>query len=517
MKNQKYLKRTVALVLACVMSLSLVACGGSEGKKTGNNGGKEVEIAFWQSGMGIEYLEKMIEAFNSKQSEWNVIYNASAVQKSLTSALGMDDADTVDLYMIGKCYDTEYMEPLDGLLDSTADGDSKTLKEKFNENYLATEKAADGHYYTLANNSGIYSLIYNKKMFEKANITEAPRTTDEVAVACDMLLDAGVTPLAIFGTWGYWDFFVEAWQAQYDGYDYYLNNYHACTDETGQSPSKDIFTRKDGRYQVLKAMEKIITPEYVVPGGSAEDHISMQTIFLNTDVGMMVSGNWMANEMQSVGSMEDFGVMKTPVISAITDKLTTVSDDAELRMLITAIDSVIDGKAKLDDYKSGSNYVVEGKEIAAADWDFVMAARTTSAAGFNSNFIPVYSDAKEGAKEFLKFFYSDEGMKIYSESTHVSLPLAYSDGQTVDTSKWNTFEREADELLNKTNYYAMYTMMNRHPIFRAGGAKSYGEISAPVFFSTRNAKDRMTADDVWEAMLATVEKKYEKDWLVNIR
>lgn len=510
-------KRIVALMLIVVMSLSLIACGGKKTGK-GGNGGKEVEIAYWHAGLGIDWLEAMVEAFNSSQSDWNVTFRESAVKNSLTSALGMEDIDTTDLYIAGQTYDVELMEPLDDILDQTAKGDKKTIREKMNENYLSTATAADGKLYALSAGSSLYGIVYNRDLFKKAGIKTLPRTSDELVVACDKLLEKGITPWAIFGTWAYWDFFIEAWQSQYDSYSYYLNNYHACTDINGVSPNKEILTRKDGRWAAIRAMEKLITPEYVPDGAAAEDHITMQTKFINTnDFGMMVNGNWLTKEMEEVGSTDNFGLMRTPVISEIIEKLMTVSDDDTLRALVDAIDECIEDESKIEDYKSGEDYVVDGMTISHFDWDYVMDARTTSPVAFSTAFIPRYSDAIDGAKEFLKFLCSDKGMEIYLKHTHMSMPLEFSDGREIDTKDWNSLEIESDEVLRNTQYYATNSMMNRHPIFRVGGASSYMGVSVPAMLYSKNPADRMSADDVWEEMMRMVDMKYEKDWLFNIK
>ena len=513
----KNVKRILALVLVVALTLPLAACGGKKTGKGYNNGGKEVEIAYWHAGLGIDWLEEMVEEFNRSQSDWNVIFRESAIKNSLTSALGMEDVDTTDLYIAGQTYDVDLMEPLDDILDETAPGDKKTIREKMNENYLSIASASDGKVYTLSAGSSLYGIVYNKELFKKAGITTLPRTSDELVVACDTLLENNITPWAIFGNWAYWDFFVEAWQSQYDSYSYYLNNYHACTDINGVSPNKEILTRKDGRWAVLRAMEKLITPEYVPDGAAAEDHITMQTKFLHTDIGMMVNGNWLTKEMESVGSTDNFGLMKTPVISEIVEKLTTVSDDDALRELISAIDEVIEDESKLSKYQKGEDYEVNGQAISGFDWDYVMDARTTSPVGFSTAFIPKYSDAIDGAKEFLKFLCSDQGMEIYMDHTHQSMPLEFSDGREIDTEGWNNLEIESDQVLRETVYYATDTMMNRHPIFRVGGASSYVGVSVPAVMYTKNSADRMTADEVWEEMMRILEMKYEKDWLFNIK
>ena len=376
----KSIKKITAVFLATVMTLSLAACGGGKDdeKKPNHNGGKEVEISYWNSGMGTDFLDAMCKAFNEKQSDYYVYYNATAASNAVTATYPLPDVDTIDLYMSGVINDTSHMATLDDVLESTVEGESKSIKEKFDASHLESEVDADGHYYSLTWGGGALAIVYNKKLFDKAGITETPRTTDELAVACDKLYENGITPHTHYMDEAgntYWEYMEEVWQAQYDGFDYYKNTFYACKDASGTSPSKDVLTTKDGRYQVLKAMEKFITPEYVLPGSNSQDHITMQTKFLNDDIGMMVNGSWVANEMESTGSMDDYGVMKAPVISSITDKLTTVKSDTLLRKLISAIDAVNDGEKEISEYQSGDGYVVDGKQISAADWEYVKAAR----------------------------------------------------------------------------------------------------------------------------------------------
>ena len=518
----KNIKKVTALFLAAIMTMSLAGCGGSkdDAKKADHNGGKEVEISYWNSGMGTEFLDAMCKAFNEKQSDWYVYYNATASSKAVTSTYPLPDVDTIDLYMSGTISDTSHMATLDDVLESTADGDSKSLKEKFYASYLEDEQAPDGHYYSLTWGGGALSIIYNKALFEKAGIKEAPRTTDELAVVCDTLLENGITPLTHYmGEDGstYWEYLEEVWQAQYDSVDYYKNNFYACKDESGNSPSKDVLTKQDGRYQVLKAMEKFITTEYVLPGSNSQDHITMQTLFLNKDIGMMVNGSWLSNEMEGTGSVENYGVMKTPVISSITDKLTTVKSDTLLRKLISAIDAVTDGTEDISTYQSGDGYVVDGKEVSAADWEYVKAARNMVGENFSQQtcFIPDYSDAVDGAKEFLKFYYSDEGQKIFADNLHYTLPIDLSEGE-IDRSSWNNFEKEMDSVFQSGEYFISRYMRSRHDLFINGGAKPYAGYNFVIYFCASNAADRVTADEAWDTIIKKIDGNYDS-WLANIK
>ena len=515
------LKKFTALMLAAVMTFSVAGCGEKEAGKKGDdyNGGKEVEISYWNSGMGTEFMDAMCKAFNEKQSNYYVYYNATAASNAVTATYPLPDVDTIDIYMSGTVNDISYMEPINDLLDRTAEGDVKPLKEKFNPDYLENELNPDGNYYSVTWGGGALALIYNKALFEKAGIEVAPRTTDELAVVCDTLLENGITPHTHYMDEAgntYWQYMQEAWQAQYDGMDYFKNTFYACKGEDGTSPSKDVLLKKDGRYQVLKAMEKFMTPEYVLPGSNSQDHITMQTLFLNQDIGMMVNGSWVANEMEGTGNMDNFGVMKTPVISSITDKLETVKSDTVLRLLVSAIDSVVEGKEDISAYQSGDGYEVDGNKISAADWDIVKEARGMVPVNHPQEtlFIPSYSDNVEGAKAFLEFFYSDAGYKIYTDTLHVTLPLNFSQGE-IDRSTWNSFESEMDHVFQSADKHVSQYMRGRHDIFINGGARAFADYNFTLLFCASNEADRVTADEAWDEITKKIDGNYS-GWLANI-
>ena len=510
------LRKILAGMLVIAMTAGCLAgCGGKEGgneNKGGDGSNTNIEMRVWNSGLGVEWLDAMIEAFEEENPEYDVTYTASAVMSAIPASFGQEDVDTVDLYMGGISYDTTYMESLDDVLEHTADGETKTLKEKFDDSYLQLQTATDGKIYSLSYGGGVIGIVYNEELFQKAGIKQAPRTTDELAVVCNTLKSRGTTPLCHYGATGYWPWLVDAWYGQYEGMDYYLNTFYG-------NPTKDTFLKKDGRYEVLKAYEKFLKPEYVLSGSSSSDHVTMQTKFLSGAAAMMVNGSWLANEMESTGQeIDNFKTMKLPVLSAITDKLTTVKSDADLRKLIDAIDAVTDGEKEISEYQSGSAYQIDGKEVSAADWDYVYAARNTVPHNYGDNtaYIPKYSNAKEGAKEFLKFMYSDKGYQIYLKTLHLTLPMELSSGE-VDKSDWNAFEQNQAHLMETSEQnFTMYNM-GKHRIFIDGGASLFAGLTFINSFSSNNEGDRLSADEVWEKVQGIVNDNYEKNWLSNIK
>lgn len=512
------LKKVLALMFTFILVLSsLVGCGGNgDGGKTNKEGGNsetDIEIGYWRSGLGTEWLDAMIEAFEAKYPEYNVYYNESASPTAVVASYGMEDLDTIDLYMCIKDYDTSQMESLNDLLSQTIDGESKTIGEKINPSYLDLEKDAQGNVYQLTYGGGLVGIVYNKKMFEEAGITVEPRTTRELIDACDALFNSGYVPLCHFNPSGYWEYISEVWFAQYNGMDYYMNTFYSP-----EEPSIDVFKAQDGRYEALKVYESILTSDYVLSGSNSKAHTTVQTEFLNDSAAMMVNGSWMCSEMSGVGNVDNFKTMRTPVISTITDKLTTVKKESELRQLVGAIDSVLDQDKDITEYQSGEGYKVGDLVVSSDDWDYVYSARTTMASNYSgqSMYVPNYSKAKEGAKEFVKFMYSDEGYKIFTEQLHLTLPMSLSEGD-INTSEWNAFETEQYKLLGEATQTATEYIMSKHDIFINGGAKPYAGYVYINKFCSNNKADKQNADEVWDSVLKLIDKKYEDDWMANIK
>lgn len=507
---RKTMKKVFAVALAGAVAIGCLAgCGGKSGGSGSKGGTKDIEISVLQQGMGIQWLDDLIEGFEKKHPEYNVTYSATASATAAKASLGLEKEDNYDLYFVHRVYDTSYLEPLTDVLNTTVEGESKSIKEKFNQAYLAGEDV-NGEYYSLTYGGGMTGFVYNKELFEEAGITELPRTTDELVLVCDMLNEAAIKPLCHFQSDGYYTYLNELWFAQYNGMEYWNDFY--------TNPSQEKMTTEDGRYEALKVQEKLNTPENVLAGSNSDTHITMQTKFLQGKSAMMYTGSWLANEMSNVGGLDKFLMMKTPVISSIKDKLTTVKSEGDLRKLITAIDKVTDGVEPEDTYKDGENYSVDGKSVSAADWAYVKAARNSMAANYlgESACIPSYSNAKEGAKEFLKYMFSDEGYKIYTKATHVTLPISLSEGE-LDTTDWNAFEKNQADLFGLTETFVSNYMINKHRLFIDGGADSFVKYIFVTKMSSQSEKDRWTAKECWDYLVKTVNDRYESTWLINIK
>ncbi len=521
-------KKIVSLFLGAAMIVSsFTGCGPKSGNDNKEvvlkDGQTEIVIAYWNSGTGVEWLEETVKAFEKKYPEYKVTIEASSSRSSVNAALGMEDIDKTDLYMTIRdksiLAESENHVTLNDVLDSTVEGESVSIKEKYNAALLDSLTNEDGSVTSLYYGGGVVSLVYSIDLFKRANITQLPRTTDELAIVCDQLSDNGITPLCHFTNRGYYDQVTNYYQAQYDGFDYYLNNFYACMDENGNTPSEAVLLKKDGRYFALEALGKFVTPEYVLTGSNTKTHTEVQTEFVNDKAAMMFNGSWLRNELATVGGTEKIAMMRMPVLSSIVNNLSTVNNDYLLREVITAVDMVLDGEKQATDFASGDGYLVDGATISAEDWNTVFEARSMVYQNLveHGMFIPKYSDNIEGAKKFIQFMHSDEGLLIYHETNRIPKAISLSTGESFDTSSFTEFEQSQYHLAETASVLVNSVNAKWHKIFIDGGAKAYADIDYITPLCTNNSSSRKTADQLWDEVVKKIDEQYDKTWLPNIK
>ena len=503
--------RILALLLVTISMIGCFAGCGGDGEKNSGTSSTDIQISYWRSGLDDVWLSAIIDAFNAKHPEYHVYYKATADFAASTAAYGLADVDTVDLYMSTFPGDTKYAEPLNDILQYKHKGESKTLGEKFHQNYLDMMEYPDGNIYSLSYSTSAIGIVYNKELFQQAGIEVTPRTTDELIAVCSKLADMNITPTCHFTSGGYYWKINELWFAQYEGLEAY-NDFLI-------NPTKEKMLTEDGRYETLKVNQKLLTPENVMPGSNVDNHVSVQTKFLNGKAAMMVNGSWLSTEMLNSDKMDNFAMMRNPVISAIKDKCTTVQNDQQLRSVVSAIDSITDGEKTEADYKQGDNYVIGSLTVSAADWEKIKEARTMCFVDHNEMgfVIPNYSNAKEGAKEFVKFFYSDEAYKIYQSTAKLRLPMEMDQGQ-VDTTGWNGFQLNQYEIHTQAELCVSSSICSRSRLFTDGGAWTYGSQNYDyrTLMCTNNESDRITAEDAWKHIQGLINDNYA-DWEANIK
>ena len=224
MKNEekKMKKKVIASILAASMAaMALTGCGGgkttseAQGATTDettasteagstadgaeapdlNQDTKGTTITFWHSMGGVngEALEYLVNKFNSEntmgiqvEAQYQGEYD-DAINKLKSAQIGNMGADLVQIYDIGTRFmiDSGWVVPMQELIDG--DGWDKTQIEP----NIAAYYTVGDTLYSMPFNSSTPLLYYNKDMFDKAGITQAPGSLGEIGRIADDLVNKG--------------------------------------------------------------------------------------------------------------------------------------------------------------------------------------------------------------------------------------------------------------------------------------------------------------------------------------
>ncbi|MBQ6922240.1 MAG: extracellular solute-binding protein [Clostridia bacterium] len=508
------MKKIICLLLSIITAFSvssMFACGGKS-----DGGANVIEINYWKAGLGDAYFKQIVSEFKKAYPEYEVDVNylagnnfGSDFAKNITTGAKYN---TVDLYF-GPDMDisyNKYLEPLNAVLDEVNGGETKKVGEKISADLLDCAQSADGTYYALPYGGGVCGIVYNNTLMQEVLADSGlslPKTTDELAMLASAITTKykGNRKAFIHFNAGYWEYIQDVWQAQYDGLEQYEEFYRlgAALNTIGtknETPDKSVLLREDGRVKVLEVFESILASRFVDRDSNDNEMPISQTKFVNGDAVMMVNGAWFVNETKGLNSpYTDFRLMKTPVISSIIEKCDTIEDDETLSAVISAVDEGENG------YPS----------VSEEDFLRVKNARNLIWQVFSqhSTCIPNYATAKEGAKKFVKFYYSDIAQKIFSDTVHIALPFTYDKEENMpDISGWSNYEKDA------YGYSTTMTMLGvangkRSSLFTRGGLYNYPRLSSNsiVYLMSRSTEPK-SANAVWNEMKTL----YNSSWSTYI-
>jgi ABC-type glycerol-3-phosphate transport system substrate-binding protein len=500
MKSKNKVAKTMAIGLATVMLAGTSAACAAK-KKVYDEG--TIVISVCDSGWGATWTERMAEEFIKDYPQYKVAIEADISEGDIAAILSNPDHDA-DLIMGSnngalELYATSY-EPLDEIVNSVYPGESKTIGQKIGDDMLALLVNKDGHYDKLCFGTGFYNIVYKSDILEDEEYGfSIPNTTDEFIELVAQMRQYRIVPFMNFTGGGYWHAMLWTWAIQYAGteafYDMSIN------------PTKAKLTDdNNGISQGLEVMYDLIHDRKNCDTLSGGQFSEAQTAFLTPSkklgrsVAMMVNGYWLENEMQKNNAeyeMEtNLKVMKTPVVSSIIEKCSTINDDETLSKVIAAID----------------NGETSYSGVSEKDFNKIAAARryeVTNAPSLEIC-IPKFCDQKDGAKEFVKFFYSDKGLKIWFETMGLRQFASFDDESIqLDTSKLSTFQKSCADLFARSTPVAEGRPHSSHQIFIKGGASLVGDNNYAIRLTDGS---NITRTDVWTEIKKTNAKNWSTWW-----
>lgn len=192
-------RRSTLTLIAFTGVLAVAACApSSDGDTSGSGGGdgKQTTLTVWSWRVEDEAAyNKIFDAYEAKNEGVTVDFKpfkATEYNKILATGLaGSDGPDVPQVRSYGQVEPTiasGALVPLDGKVDLSG----------WDENVVNSAKSkADGKLYSVPLARQTVQMFYNKGLFEKNGITEAPKTWADFTSAGDKLLAGGVTPIAV--------------------------------------------------------------------------------------------------------------------------------------------------------------------------------------------------------------------------------------------------------------------------------------------------------------------------------
>ena len=328
------MKKLVSMALALSLCLAMFAgCGGtpsssstvssgpsssSEDTSTSGFENKELNIAIFEGGYGPEYWEEIVDRF---EETYGVTVNMQIsptigdiirpqiVAGNVPDFISMNDNDTTGL--ISSMIRENALLDITDVFEGPGLEDTSPLKEQVLEGVLNTAKCSpysDGKVYLAPFNASPMGLVYNKTLFEE-NGWELPETWDEFFALGDKAKEKGI---ALFTYAGIHPGYMESllWPA--------------IASAAGIDTTTDISNYVEGSFsspevmEVLANIQKIAADGYLMEGTVALNHTQSQTDMMMNKALFIPNGNWMEGEMKDAPRADgfEFGLTTAPSLNA---------------------------------------------------------------------------------------------------------------------------------------------------------------------------------------------------------
>lgn len=323
------MKKILSMLLVLALALSLMACKGKEESNDGKNNEKtsggsvegtmptidslELGTDYTDIKADLEFLTHRTDIVDTRFQEYiaefqkmypniNITYEAiTDYAEDVTIRLTTDDWG--DICMIPT---TVQKSELPGLFVSfgTLEGVGK------NYDYL-NNFAFEGNVYGIPSTVNAQGIVYNKKVFEDAGVTEIPKTPEEYLDALQKIKDNTdaipmYTNFAAGWTMGAWDAYIGG---SATGDPDFMNNVLVHS----KNPFADRGDQT-GPYAVYYTLYEAVVRGLIEDDPTTTDWEGCKGMINRGEIGTLVLGSWAVTQMQGAGpNADDIGYMPFPI------------------------------------------------------------------------------------------------------------------------------------------------------------------------------------------------------------
>lgn len=481
----KKIVAVVALLLVAVFSLgAFAACNQKPDENT-------LTIEAVNLGFGLDWLYALGNAYTAKHPEIKVNIQPFVGQVGNDTINGHSEAAAgytdIFVYRPTNYHFNAYQGAVNtsaGKIDclyadltdiyTSAYEDGSTMEGKMDAQ-VANYLKVNGKYYGVNWVDDFMGIVRNKDAWAKLGLTDddIPVTTNEMFALGDKIngKNQGIAPFIYSKTEEYYTSVWEVWMAQYEGeerMDYFtrgLNPMGEFDENLYSFPGQKVALEVVSRL-LEKSGKKY---KYQHENSDSLSFTDMQSYFLEGQAALCVNGSWLEIEMNKSSSADktnyNIDYIRMPVVSDLIKldvvKNGGVNTDEKLAEVIRYVDATDSGDQSADKPEG-----VSEEAIAR-----VREARHFSYARAGSDHTMVVAGWSEKialAKDFIKFMYSDEGMKAYYNAQGgMTLPAKLASGN-YDELQLSTFTQSVVNAMNNA-YYAQLCFFKAAKVYCLGG------------------------------------------------
>jgi raffinose/stachyose/melibiose transport system substrate-binding protein len=379
------MKRFLLLCMSLVFVFGIMAgCSSKETSKDGESGGDSksgdevVTLNFFQFKVEIaDQLQEMIKEFEAEHPNIKVKLETVGGGADYGAALKAKFAsgEEPDIFNNGGFKELELWK--EKLADLSG--------EPWVEHVLPIGKVpmtdADGKLYGMPVNLEGYGFVYNKDLFEKAGITEPPKTIDELKDAAKKLEAKKITPFSA----GYGEWWVIG--------QHLLNIPFAQQED----PEAFIAGLYDGSEKIpgnkqFKEFKEVLDTElkYANDNPLTTDYNTQVTLFASGETAMLQQGNWTENMITEINPEINMGFLPIPISN----------DDSAGKLPVGVPNNWVLNKNSehLEEAKTFLNWMVSsetGKRFITEEFAFIPAFDNIEPAGLGDLGTSILDYSKE--------------------------------------------------------------------------------------------------------------------------
>ena len=304
------MKKLTVLFLTVCLAVSLLCTAGC-GQKTEEKAKAKAKLVYWTMWNEAEpqgtVIAEAVAAFTKETGiEVELNFNGREIRKTLQPAL--DAGETIDVFDedIERVLNTwgNYLLPLDEYAAKTySTTDGKPYNTMINKTlYNLAKELGGGSVKNIPYQPSAFVTLYNKELFDKAGITDTPKTWEEFLTACEKLKAIGIPAITVD----------DAYMACFFGYN--------MDRLVGEQETLNMVNTKDFTGpQVLefgKIWENMAKKGYISakaasniwPAGQVEEMAVGK-------VAMYLNGTWLPNEIKAQAPDLKWGAFAWPAMS----------------------------------------------------------------------------------------------------------------------------------------------------------------------------------------------------------